>query len=953
MKRHLLSATLALLLPAAAQAQTGTATVNANGNWSSTGTWTSTPAGFAPINGQNGQNWNAIINNSSRTVTVDAATTLEGLTFSAGAIQGANTLTLNAASTWSGGIFSTAGGITNFDGGVTITANSQTIDARTINLSGTSSIGAGTLNMGGGATLANSGTFNISNASALQFVNLGGGTVSNTGTGIINKSGAGTATVAGGLSFSNAGTVNVDAGILAVTGGAANGTFDIDAGAEFQMVGGNFSTYTMNADVKIMGAGIFKQSATSVGSTMIFNGVSTGSDGNLGLTNGAMSFSTGASFETTGSFTMTGGEIRGAGTATFGALSQWSGGNIGNAGGTLHFKGGLNIVANGQELSAQTVILEGTSSIGSGTLNANNTGVINNKGTLNINNATALNIQVFSGNTINNTGTVNKTNAGTATTQGVFNNNFVNGAEPGVVNVDAGILAVSGGSANGTFDIDAGAEFRMVGGNMTTYTMNAGVKIMGDGIFKHSPSSVGSTMIFNGVSTGSDGNLGLTNGTMTVSTGASFETSGSFVSTGGGLNGAGTMTFGSLSTWSGGHFQGSGTKNFNGGVNISASTQDLAGTVNMSGTSSIGSGTLVFLSGVLTNNGTFNMNNASALNFANGGTFTNTGTGIINKSGAGTFTGSGTLNNTGTLSVTQGVFLNTGSVTQHSGTTLTAGTWNVSNGATLTFSSGSNITTIGSNANVMFDGAGSTFAKINTLTTNQGGFTLKNDRDFTTTGAFSNSGSVTVDGSTTALTVGSGGSAAYTQTIGETVLVGGALIDASVFNLNGGELKGTGTIASSVITSGSTVIAPGQSPGALTIEGDLTLSAGNTLAMEIGGLMQGTEYDYIDVNGTLTLAGLLDLDFLDGFENTITYGDILTLATANSPILGAFSNVASGGRLWTNTDISFDVWYGAGSIYGENNLVITGAPEPSRSVLVLLGAAGLLMRRQRRRAGAL
>ncbi len=94
------------------------------------------------------------------------------------------------------------------------------------------------------------------------------------------------------------------------------------------------------------------------------------------------------------------------------------------------------------------------------------------------------------------------------------------------------------------------------------------------------------------------------------------------------------------------------------------------------------------------------------------------------------------FNNTGTVNVTGGTLTVYGGVTQHSGTTLTGGTWNMSGGSTLTFTTGSNLTTIGSAASVSLDGAASTFnqlsATASTLTTNQGSFTLKNDRDITT-----------------------------------------------------------------------------------------------------------------------------------------------------------------------------------------------------------------------------
>jgi len=116
--------------------------------------------------------------------------------------------------------------------------------------------------------------------------------------------------------------------------------------------------------------------------------------------------------------------------------------------------------------------------------------------------------------------------------------------------------------------------------------------------------------------------------------------------------------------------------------------------------------------------------------------------------------------------------------------------------------------------------------------------------------------------------------------------------------------------------------------------------------MELGGLTQGSLYDYLDVNGVLTLAGMLDLDFINDFEVSAASGGPLTLATANSAILGSFSNVASGSYLLTNFPISLQVWYGAGSPFGANNLVVV-VPEPSRALLMMLGGLAMLQRRRR------
>ena len=141
----------------------------------------------------------------------------------------------------------------------------------------------------------------------------------------------------------------------------------------------------------------------------------------------------------------------------------------------------------------------------------------------------------------------------------------------------------------------------------------------------------------------------------------------------------------------------------------------------------------------------------------------------------------------------------------------------------------------------------------------------------------------------------------------------------------------------------------------LTIDGSLTLSAGNTLAMEIGGVTQGTLYDYIDVNGTLTLAGLLDLDFTNDFQHMLAEGTLFTLLNSNSSVLGSFSNVANGGLLMDSAGLhTFSVHYGAGSLYNPNDVVLFAvSPEPGRAMLLLLGCLAVVSRRRKASSGVI
>ena len=130
--------------------------------------------------------------------------------------------------------------------------------------------------------------------------------------------------------------------------------------------------------------------------------------------------------------------------------------------------------------------------------------------------------------------------------------------------------------------------------------------------------------------------------------------------------------------------------------------------------------------------------------------------------------------------------------------------------------------------------------------------------------SITNSGTVTVNPSTT-LSVG-GGSGTLTST-------------------STGIVSGAGTILGTV--SGGSV-RPGASPGILTASNLNTTPAGSTVQIELGGTTPGTAHDKVTVSGQATLGGTLELSLVNGFAPT--NGDTFTILSANS-ISGAFSNV--------------------------------------------------------------
>jgi len=169
-----------------------------------------------------------------------------------------------------------------------------------------------------------------------------------------------------------------------------------------------------------------------------------------------------------------------------------------------------------------------------------------------------------------------------------------------------------------------------------------------------------------------------------------------------------------------------------------------------------------------------------------------------------------------------------------SNNTLNNGNWGVYANSTLDFN-GNTFTT--NNANILLDGVNSSFAAVAPLATNNGTFAIDHQRNFTTLGALTNTGTLRVD-------------------TGCTLTVNGTLT-------NSGKIQGNGTIHSNVTSSGT--IAPGDSPGKLSIDGNVTQNSSGLLDIQIDGTTPGVDFDLLVVTGDATLAGTLQIELLDGY----------------------------------------------------------------------------------------
>ena len=126
----------------------------------------------------------------------------------------------------------------------------------------------------------------------------------------------------------------------------------------------------------------------------------------------------------------------------------------------------------------------------------------------------------------------------------------------------------------------------------------------------------------------------------------------------------------------------------------------------------------------------------------------------------------------------------------------------------------------------------------------------------------------------------------YIQTNG-TTNVDGTLNVTGLTDIQGGRLSGNGQINGTVANSGT--VGPGNSPGHMSINGDYSQSIGGTLETEIGGLVAGTEYDWLDISGQASLSGVLNVALFDSGSGLFapSLGDTFDILSAAS-IVGQF-----------------------------------------------------------------
>ena len=878
--------------------------------------------------------------NTSGTVNVNAAISVPAATtlaFVAGTLGGTGTLTVAGTLNWSGGTM-TGAGITTVNGPLNLSGLTAIKASRTLNTTAattwTSASGLG-MQTGTGSIINNSGTWETQTDGA-AIVNSFGGTSTINNSGTFKKT-----TTTGATSLNvpvvNTGTIDVQTGTINLGGGGSNTTNLTISGAAgvLQFTAG---TFDLNTGTAISGAGTFRINTT--GTVNVNAAMSIPAATSLDFLAGTLGGT--GTFTVNGPFSWSGGTMSGAGTTTVNGTLSLSGVTAVRINRTLNTTATTNWTS-ASGLGVQTGTGSIINNSGTWNAQTDGAAIVNSfGGTSTFNNSGTFKKSAVTGTTtvsipFANTGTVDVQSGTVSLSGGGSNTNAltISGAAAtlqlaaGTFDLNAG-TAISGPgifllNSSGTVNfnvpvsIPAATAFNFVAGTLAgtgAVTINGPFNWSGGSMTGAAATTVNGTFNLSGL-TAISGSRTLNNATTANWTSGAND--GMWTGTGSIINNTGTWdaqvdggaivnhyggatTFNNSGTYkksagSGTTFMDIGITN-TGTVNAQAGTIALrAGLTNSATLNASGAGTKIQLTAgvddlnagtVITGPGTIEFNSSGTMNvnaplavpaattfsfFAGtlqgaapltlNGTFNWTGGSMT---GAATTTANGPLNLGGLVRIFNSRTLNTNALT----------TWTSASGLGVQTGTGSIINNTGTwdiqtdgNALVNSFGGASTF-------NNSGTFQKSASTGSTSVSIpFFNTGTVDIQSGTINFS-----SSNYSQTAG-TTRVGGAgiLTSTTTVAISGGILAGTGTVSGPVIVSGSGAVAPGSSPGTLTIAGNYTQQApGAAFNVELGGTTAGTQYDQLNVTGvssSATLAGVLNVTLVNGF--TPSAGDSFTI----------------------------------------------------------------------------
>jgi fibronectin-binding autotransporter adhesin len=545
-----------------------------------------------------------------------------------------------------------------------------------------------------------------------------------------------------------------------------------------------------------------------------------------------------------------------------------------------------------------------------------------------------------------------KTGAGTLTLTG--SNTFI-----GTTTISAGTLQIGAGGTSGA--LPAG---NVINNATLNYNRSDAVTVANviDGTGSLVQSGAGTLTLtgantYTGSTTLSAGTLALgaanrlaDTTALSVNSGATFNLAG-FSETVGSLAGAGNVTLGAGTLTAGGNntsttFSGvlSGTGGF---TKSGTGTLTLTGANTYTGPTTISAGTLV--AGVNANI----LANITALSVSFGATFDLAGfpEAVGSLAGAGNVTlGAGTLtaggNNTSTTfsgvlsgtggftKVGTGTFTLTGANTYSGTTTISAGTLQIGSGGSL-------------NGPVAITGT----------------LSFTNPASQTLGGVLSGTGGLNVSAGSVTLGANNTFSGPATISGGKLLVTGSNTGGGSLTVGSGGTFGGTGSFSGPLVVNAGGAVAPGASPGILSV-GATTFAGAGTFSFEINNSVgtAGSQWDLLSISGALNITATPANPFvvnltsltlsntaglLDGFNSANPYswkfvqttGGITGFsAGAFQYNAGSFENNLNGGSFFVSK-ISNDLF-----------LNFTPVPEPSTYALMALGLGVIVLLARRRRS---